>query len=99
MGVTKYSGGSPDMSAYISGVNEFSPGADAATPATYHPDTEVRYRDALDNSQISDSFTADVQVIPRPASGSLVRIIPITAVVAVVVIGAGYYLLVKRKKN
>jgi len=71
----------------------------AATPATYHLDTEVRYRDALDNSQLSDSFTADVQVIPRPASDSLVRIIPIAAVVVVVGIGAGYYLLVKRKKN
>jgi hypothetical protein len=98
---------SSDTSAYL---GDIKPGEqataryaltvdDAATPTTYHLDTEVRYRDALDNSQISDSFTADVQVIPRPASDSVVRILPIIVVVAVVVIGAGYYVLVKRKKN
>ncbi|MCX6688830.1 MAG: S-layer protein [Methanoregula sp.] len=98
---------STDTSAYL---GDIKPGEQAtaryvltvdgtATPATYHLDTEVRYRDVLDNSQISDSFTADVQVISRPASDTIVRILSIIVVVAVVVIGAGYYVLVKRKKK
>ena len=34
----------------------------------YALDTEVRYRDALDNSQISDTFKVPVKVVDKPAS-------------------------------
>ena len=98
---------SSDTGAYL---GDISPGGlavaryaltvdSAATPATYHLDTEVRYRDALDNSQISDSFAADIQVLPRPASASLNQVIPIILVIVVVAIGAGYYLLVMRRQQ
>jgi hypothetical protein len=73
--------------------------ASGAAPGTYALDTEVRYRDALDNSQISDTFKADVQVVPRPATSALVQLIEIVAVVAVILGAAGYYVFVMRKKK
>ena len=73
--------------------------ANGAAPGTYALDTEVRYRDALDNSQISDTFKADVQVVPRPATAPLVQLLEIVAVVAVILGAAGYYVLVMRKKK
>ncbi len=73
--------------------------ASGAAPGTYALDTEVRYRDALDNSQISDTFKADVTVIPRPATSALVQLLEIVAVVAVILAAAGYYVLVVRKKK
>ena len=50
--------------------------ASDAASGTYPLNTEVRYRDALDNSQVSDTFTANVQVNARyrphrPSSRSL----------------------------
>ncbi len=73
--------------------------ASGAAPGTYALDTEVRYRDALDNSQISDTFKADVQVVPRPATSALVQLLEIVAVVAVILGAAGYYVFVMRKKK
>jgi hypothetical protein len=73
--------------------------ASGAAPGTYALDTEIRYRDALDNSQISDTFKADVQVVPRPATSALVQLIGIVAVVAVILGAAGYYVFVMRKKK
>jgi hypothetical protein len=73
--------------------------AGGAAPATYALDTEVRYRDALDNSQISDTFKADVQVVPRPATAALVQLLELVVVVAVILAATGYYVLVVRKKK
>jgi hypothetical protein len=73
--------------------------AGGAVPATYALDTEVRYRDALDNSQISDTFKADVQVVPRPATAALVQLLELVAVVAVILAAIGYYVLVVRMKK
>jgi len=71
----------------------------SAAPGSYTLDTEVRYRDALDNSQISDTFRAPVTVVPRPASDAVIPM----AIAAVVIIGiiaiAAYYLLVVRRKQ
>jgi hypothetical protein len=73
--------------------------ASGAAPATYALDTEVRYRDALDNSQISDTFKADVQVVPRPATAALVQLLELVVVVAGILTAIGYYVLVVRKKQ
>jgi hypothetical protein len=69
--------------------------ANSATDKEYGLDSEIRYRDALDNSQISDTMKVRVMV-QKPSS-----YLPIVAFIAcMVVIGAaGYYLLVKKKKN
>ncbi len=72
----------------------FEVSADAgATAKEYGLDSEVRYRDALDNSQISDTMKVAVTVTP---GGSLLTSPLVLAVVALLVIGGGYYLYRRR---
>lgn len=70
-----------------------------ATPKSYGLDSEIRYRDALDNSQISDTIKVRVDVVQSPGIlGTLAN--PLTIVVIVAIAGAGlYYILVQRKKK
>jgi len=67
----------------------------SATPKEYGLDSEIRYRDALDNSQISDSMK--VQVLVEPSSSLL----PIIAVLVLLIAGSGaaYYFLGRKKKS
>jgi hypothetical protein len=72
---------------------------DAAVPKEYSLDSEVRYRDALSNSQISDTLKVRVLVTPgsgtaNPFSSPLVLLLAVAGV-----IGAGYYVLVMRTKK
>lgn len=64
----------------------------------YTLDTEVRYRNALDNSQVSDTFKVDIRVVPSSQLTGTSAFLPVI-LLAVIIIGAGYYLLVMRKKN
>jgi hypothetical protein len=64
----------------------------------YALDTEVRFRDALDNSQISDTFKVNLHVAPSSQLGGIPAFLPVI-ILAALVIGAGYYLLVMRKKK
>jgi hypothetical protein len=70
-----------------------------AAPGTYALDTEVRYRDALDNSQISDTFKAPVTVVAQPASEGRLQLPAALTIIVLILIGAGYYVLVMRKKR
>jgi hypothetical protein len=70
----------------------------AATAQDYALDTEVRFRDALDNSQVSDTFKVDVSVSPSSQSTGIFAFLPVI-ILAALAIGAGYYLLVIRKKK
>ena len=72
---------------------------DEADIKTYLLDAEIRYRDALDSSQVSDTFKVPVIVEPKPVSSGLVSMLPALALIALIAIGAGYYLLVMRKKK
>lgn len=72
---------------------------DAAAVKDYSLDTEVRYRDALDNSQVSDTFNVPVKVQSKPASNGFMQVLPALGVIALICIGAGYYVLVMRKKK
>jgi hypothetical protein len=65
----------------------------------YSLDTEVRYRDVLDNSQISDTFNVPVKVLEKPASNGLMPVLATVGVIALIGCGAGYYLLVMRRKK
>jgi hypothetical protein len=67
----------------------------SATDKEYGLDSEIRYRDALDNSQISDTMKVQVTV---EKSSSILPIIGVL-VLAAGIGAAGYYLLVKRKKS
>jgi len=72
---------------------------DAAVPKEYLLDSEVRYRDALSNSQISD--TLKVRVLVTQGSGTanpLYNPLVLFLIVAGI-IGAGYYVLVMRTKK
>ncbi len=64
----------------------------------YFLDTEIRYRDALDNSQVSDSSKVPVRVVEKPGAG-IFDLLPVLGVIVLVAFVAGYYLLVMRKKK
>ena len=72
---------------------------DAAVARQYYLDTEVRYRDALDNSQVSDTFNVPVQVQAKPVWSGMMQALAAIGVIAIICIGAGYYLLIMRKKK
>ena len=97
---------SSDDTAYL---GDMSPGTTAAalfqisvdaTAAVkeYNLDTEIRYRDALDNSQVSDSFSVPVEVMQKPASAGLTKVVAAVGLIALIGAGA-YYLQVVRKKK
>jgi len=73
--------------------------ADDAEIQSYNLDTEVRYRDSLKNSQITDTIKVPVQVVAKPASAGIMQQLPALLVIALIAAGAGYYLLVMRKKK
>ena len=70
-----------------------------ATKKTYGLDSEVRYRDALDNSQISDTVKVPVSVVPSGGIASLLGNPIIVAVLLVIILGGGYYLYNRRQKK
>jgi hypothetical protein len=97
---------SSDNNAYL---GDMKPGDEAtatyristdsgAAAQEYTLDTEVRYRDDLDNSQVSDTFKVRVRVAPSSPLTGVVALFPVL-VLAVIAAGAGYYLLVVRKKK
>jgi len=65
----------------------------AATEKVYGLDSEIRYRDALDNTQISKTMKVEVEVVPREATIPPVLI----AGILIVVIAAGYWYYRKRQ--
>jgi hypothetical protein len=70
-----------------------------ANLSAYELDTEIRYRDSLDNSQVSDIFKTDIKVVARPAYGPALPMVAAIVAIAAILAGAGYYILVKRKKQ
>ncbi|MDG6249846.1 CARDB domain-containing protein [Methanocalculus sp.] len=64
-----------------------------ATEKIYGLDSEIRYRDALDNTQISKTMKVEVEVVPREGSIPPVLI----GAILIVVIGAGYWYYRKRQ--
>ncbi len=73
--------------------------ASDATKKTYGLDSEVRYRDALDNSQISDTVKVPVTVVASGGIASLLGNPIIVAVLLVIILGGGYYLYTQRQKK
>ena len=68
---------------------------ESATPKEYGLDSEIQYRDALGNSQISDTMKVRVAVEePSPVTSILIIVVLIGAIIA-----AGYYFLVMKKKK
>jgi hypothetical protein len=70
-----------------------------AVAKDYALDSEVRYRDSLDNSQISDTVKVPVTVVQPTIMDGIMDNLIFILVGIVVVIAAGYYLLAIRKKK
>jgi hypothetical protein len=70
----------------------------AATVKEYGLDSEVRYRDALDNTVISNPMKVRVQVTPAKSIVEQLSNPLVLAIIAVVVIAGGYFLYRRRKK-
>ena len=98
---------SSDDTAYLGDLNpgetataRYRISVDATAPVKkYSLDTEVRYRDVLDNSQISDSFDVQVEVLQKPAFNGSILVLGVLGAIALTGAGAGYYLLGVRKKK
>jgi hypothetical protein len=72
----------------------------AAEPGTYAFDSKLRFRDALGNSQESDTVTVNLQVLP--AKSGTIAGLPTGAVIAaiiLVIIAAGIGLIAYRRKT
>jgi hypothetical protein len=70
-----------------------------ATAKSYGLDSEVRYRDALDNTQISDTMKVDIDVVSRDGLVGFLSSPIVLSVIIALIIGAGYYLLKVRRKQ
>jgi len=85
-----------DLKSGETGTAKFEVSASSdATVKTYGLDSEVRYRDALDNSQISDTIKVPVSVETASGTGSLMP----SLIVIVLILGGGYYLHSKRRSS
>lgn len=72
----------------------------SAEPGKYTFDSTLRYRDALDNSQESDTVAVTLQVLPaKQGTIAGLPVSTITAVIILVVIAAGIGLLAYRRKK
>jgi hypothetical protein len=77
---------------------EVGAGSDAVAK-DYALDSEVRYRDSLDNSQISDTVKVPVTVVQPTTMDAIMGSLVFIFAGIVIVVAAGYYLLVMRKKK
>lgn len=72
--------------------------AASATVKEYALDSEIRYRDALDNSQISDTMKVPIRVSESGGLADLLTSPFVLAIIALLVIGGGY-LAFRRQKG
>ena len=73
--------------------------SDDATIKDYGVDTEIRYKDSLQNSVISDPMKAEVTVQERSGIGTMLTNPIVLTVLLFVILGAGYYLYQQRKQK
>ena len=70
-----------------------------ATAKSYGLDSEIRYRDALDNTQISETMKVDIDVVSRDGLAGLLSSPIVLSIIIALLIGAGYYLVKMRRKE
>jgi hypothetical protein len=68
-----------------------------ATIKSYGLDSEVKYRDALDESQVSDTIKIQISVTPTEGLASLLANPIVIAVIVILIVGIGYYIYNNRK--
>lgn len=62
-------------------------------------DSEVKYRDALDDSHVSDTIKVPIDVVPKDGLSALLSNPVVIGVILVLILGGGYYLYENRRKN
>ncbi len=79
---------------------EFGITADkSATVKEYGLDSEIRYRDGLDNSRISDPMKVTVVVRGRSGFDFILHNPVLMSIIIATLIGAGYLIYTKKRKN
>ena len=73
--------------------------SDDATIKAYGLDTEIRYKDSLKNSVISEPMKAEVTIQSRSGLGTMLTNPIVLTVILFVILGAGYYLYQQRKQK
>ena len=73
--------------------------AGGAVAKDYAIDSEVRYRDSLGNSQISDTVKIPISVVDPTPAGKVAAVLPFVLVVLVAACLTGYYVVVVRNKK
>ncbi|MEI6840058.1 MAG: S-layer protein, partial [Methanomicrobiales archaeon] len=73
--------------------------AKTATNKEYGLDSEIRYRDALDNTHTSDTMKIKIDVINRSGIGLVVSNPILLTIIIAGVIGVLYYIFFYRKKK
>jgi len=73
--------------------------AETADTKIYGLDSEVKYRDALDDSHVSDTVKVPVNVIPKEGLAAILSNPFVTGVIIVLILGGGYYLYEHRRKK
>ena len=87
-----------DLNPGETGIANFELSAESgATIKEYGLDSEIKYRDALDESQVSDTVKVQIDVTPAEGIGSLLGNPIVIAVILIVIVGAGYYIYNNRK--
>jgi hypothetical protein len=71
----------------------------SATIKVYGLDSDVQYRDVLDNTFTSDPVKVQVQVIPQPSITEMLGLPGTIAIILVVLAAAGYLIYTKRFKH
>lgn len=94
--------------ADISYLGDLSPGQKAvakfelavekgATTKDYGLDAEIRYKDGLNNSHISDPMKVRVSVVPRTGFDAVISNPILLSIIIALLIGIAYYLFIHRK--
>lgn len=69
----------------------------AATPKEYGLDSEVRFRDALDNSVVSDPFKLRITVVKDSGIATILVNPLVLGIIAIAILGSGYWLWRRRQ--
>ena len=71
----------------------------AADTKIYGLDSEVKYRDALDDSHVSDTIKVPVTVVSNQGIGAFTSNPVVIGIILVIILGGGYYLFEARRKQ
>ncbi|WP_319579173.1 S-layer protein [uncultured Methanospirillum sp.] len=65
----------------------------------YGLDSEIKYRDALDDSHVSDTIKVPIQVVPNAGLSALMSNPVVIGLIMIIILGGAYYLYEYRRKQ